>query len=173
MRISLEKLVEHLYTTQLQSIMDAVQTMLSKWDIDNIEGEPLKEIGRIIGLKVFPTDTDTLRAFIYAKTAINSSKGRFSDIYAVAQGLCVAFGGTTTQIIPYHPLQLNILMDTVIDPAIAGQLVTLLQDASAVEVKIAGIESITTDGDGIFKYDSSSALDAYDAGVYTDFMRNR
>ena len=171
--ISIEKLVEILFIDQFQDIETATHSLLDKWDIDNLEGEPLNEIAKIIGLKKYSSDTDTMRAFLKAKAVINSSKGKFKDIYAVAKGISETLGGTELKIIDYHPQQLNIMYDVIVDPTLAELIIELIQDAASVEVLINGIELITTEGDGVFKYDSSSLADSYDNGVYTDFMRNR
>jgi len=169
-RISIEQLLTVLYTTQHQEIEDVIQTFYDLCDLSKQSGQQLVDIGHTVGLSEFPTDDDELRAFITAQIGANSSDGTFQSVYAVWKTMSEAFGGTVHKIFPAYPQQLWFETDAVLTTEIAAIIKSLLESTVSTEVLIAGIAPSSSDGDGIFKYDSTQpALDGYDVGVYTDY----
>jgi len=170
---SLATLIEVLCSAQYQDIEDAAQSLLGKWDIANRTGEPLKDIARLVGLQEFPSDTDQLRAYIYAKIGANTSDGTFRSLYAIWKAIVEGYGGTVARLVPVYPQQIQLQTDVVLNPEIAETIVSLIQSATSAEVLINGIEEYAEPGDGVFMYDDGLAADAYDSGGYGDYMRLR
>ena len=169
-RISIEELITVLYTNQHQDIEDAIQTLYERYDISKQTGEPLKEIGKIVGVSEYPTDTDELRAYITAQIGANNSEGTFPSVYAVWKTMSEAYGGTKHKILPAFPQELRFTTDATISATVAAIIVTLLNDTVSTEVAVAGILPYTEDGDGVFKFDSTSPTDGFDVGVFIDYL---
>lgn len=167
MQTTVKELLYIFLSLQAQDMEDGLQSLLSKWDIANVEGEPLNEIADLVGLKNKPTDTDILRAFIYGQIAANTSDGTFTDIYTVCKNIFTAFGGSNIIIVEEPPMQIKIFTDAAIPASVQSDIISILSSSLAVTVKLAGIAQYP---DGTyFRYDGTTA-EAYDNGKYSDFI---
>lgn len=72
---------------QAQDTEDAVQSLLTLWDITNSFGANLDRIGRAIGQKRLGVDDITYRLYLFTRVLANKSTGTPEEIFSVMRAL--------------------------------------------------------------------------------------
>jgi len=166
-QVKLSDFIQAIASDEIQEQENALFTLFNLMDIDNLEGDPLNKIADKVGLKTKPTDTETLRSYIKGQIAVNTSKGRFEDLYAVFSSF---LGDDDAVIEQLFPFQLLLKTNVSITAALGQIIVDYMQQAAASGVLVQGIVPNPPVGSGYFIYDSPNSNDYYDSGLYIDFI---
>ena len=71
--MTLEQLIESLYSQEIQEIEDAFYPLLCRLDINNMTGVQLRNLAKLVGQPITSLDDQTMRTLIHAKIAENNS----------------------------------------------------------------------------------------------------
>jgi len=150
----------------LQQTEDDTYDLYSAWDIDTQEGVNLDRIGAIIGQDRSGFDDDTYRIFLKGQVGINNSRGTLNDILSLWN---IFNPGATIKVNEQYPAQIELLTSaTQSTQQIQDFIFELMDQAAQAGVRVVWILPITVEGDGFFKFDSTSSLDSFDNGIFSN-----
>ena len=139
-------------------------------EIDVMEGDNLDRIGGIIGQERLGFSDEDYRIFLKGKIGVNSSRGTLNDIISLWN---LFNPNETIEILEQYPAQIELKTTLVRSTQQQEDFVYSLMDQAALAgVNIVWILPVTTVGDGIFKFDSTSSNDDFDSGVFTGTLNS-
>ena len=80
MNVYLEDILNGFLIPTLQELYDSQMSILTVYDIDRMEGKPLKKIADMVGLKVSHNDLEIYRTLIKGRCVANTALGTVDDI---------------------------------------------------------------------------------------------
>ena len=131
-----ERLIAALYTTGIQSLEDAIFSLIPRWDINKQEGKVLDDIGAVVGINREGVDDATYRYHLKGRIFVNSSSGRIDDVYRVWS----AFVSTGhMEVLETYPAGIDIATDTSPDPEYIPLVYDYLDRALLAGVRLGNI----------------------------------
>jgi len=103
-----QRLMQALYTSGMQTLEDSVFSLIPRYNIDEMSGPALDDIGIIVGQLRNGTSDEVYRIHLKGKIAVNTSQGTLDDVYRV----WTAFTGTdNVEVVETFPAGINIVTD--------------------------------------------------------------
>jgi len=133
MSSNIENLMISLFGNQIQSLEDAMRTMLFKLDIDRMEGEGLDQIGTIVNQARLGNDDAFYRLMIKVKIGINTSTGTIEEILTLWKLLA---GTANVALVEFVPAKIRLETDTYLADAVFVFLKSAIADAIAGGVAV-------------------------------------
>ena len=166
--MTLAELIKALYTDQIQELENGMYELLSRLDINYMNGEQLKALARLVGQNITSLDATTMRTLIHAKIAENASTGTFEDLYNVFYLMTQATDTTLIRVKELFPATVEFETSGTIPAGLEQLTLDALQRTAPAGVKVKSIRK-TYNENGWFRFGSTTYTDSgFNAGKLGD-----
>ncbi|MCP4481427.1 MAG: DUF2612 domain-containing protein [bacterium] len=124
------------FCNQIQDIENALCSLYGRLDIDNITGNDLDNIGKIVGQDRLGFTDDIYRILIYTRIAINVSGGIPENIISIFQILTQC---TEVEFLEIFPAGVHIMANLEIDSSLTDYIKEALESSLAAGVTLSGV----------------------------------
>jgi hypothetical protein len=157
--ITLDNLIAALYSDQIQELEDVFYPLLCRLDVNNMTGQPLRNLAALVGQNVTSLDDTEMRILIQAKIAENNSTGDFESLYNVFYLLSQASPATTIRVKEFYPAVVEFQTSGTIPAGFEQITFDALKRSVAAGVRVKAIRSTYTEN-GWFRFGPTSYLDS-------------
>jgi len=146
---NIENLITSLFGNQVQSLEDAMRTMLFRLDIDRMADSMLDLIGEIVGQDRLGYNDEFYRALIKTKIGANVSQGGIEEVLTVWKKLAGTENVTLTEV---FPAKIKLSTDVYLSDDIFNFIKIYANNILAAGIKL---ETIIVDDPSKFGFGSS------------------